>query len=59
MPIAADLERVGFQAEEILMLARVDLDLELERVAIAGLRGEFEYQVYGMSGGVVLEIAEP
>ena len=32
MPAAVDLERIGLQAVEVLVFARVDLDLELERL---------------------------
>ena len=59
MPIAADLERAGFQAEEILLLARVDLDLELEWFAAPRFRRELEDQMHRVGYLFTIALTEP
>ena len=58
MPTTADLEWVGLQTVEILMLARVYLYLELELATIS-LRIEPEYQVHRVSNLLPLGFSEP
>ena len=59
LPIAADLERAGFQAEEILLLARVDLDLELEWFAAPRFRRELEDQMHRVGYLFTIALTEP
>ena len=57
MPVAIDLKWVGLQAVKVLVFARVDLDLELERAA--SIRDELEDQMRRVGSLIAVAFGEP
>jgi hypothetical protein len=59
LPVAHNLEWIGFQAKTILVFPRIHLNLEFERAAVAGFRRELVGQMYGMRSGLLAALPKP
>jgi len=59
MPAVGEFERIGLEPEQIIVLARVDLDLEIQLRIGRGFGGEAEDEMGRMACTIPVAVSEP